>query len=132
MKPIIACLSALAFAAPAFAQGGAMIGQSSKTQKPPTLTEARDCAAATGYWVTIRRTAKQPSRIYESSLDAWSAYIQNQTGETEAKVQSDIMADVQKRAKGRDSSWALETLVACAAFERPPAPPSALADQPAP
>ena len=132
MKRTLACLAALAIAAPALAQGGPLIGESATTHKLPSLAEARDCAAATGYWVSIRRVAQKPSRIYESSLAAWSTYIQRQTREAQAKVQGDIMADVQGRAKNRDSSWALKTLVACAAFERQPAPPPALADKAAP
>jgi hypothetical protein len=132
MKRVISSIFVAALAAPALAQEAPLIGESSRTQKLPSLAEARDCAAATGYWVILRRTAKQPSKIYETSLKAWSGYIQKQTNEPETKVQADIMADVQSRAKNRDSSWALKSLIACSVFERAPAPPSALADQPAP
>ena len=55
MKRLALSLIVLALAAPAFAQSGLAIGNSTKTQKPPTLVEARECASATGYWVVMRR-----------------------------------------------------------------------------
>ena len=131
MKRLALSLIVLALAAPAFAQSGLAIGNSTKTQKPPTLAEARECASATGYWVVMRRAAKQSAKIYENSLHGWAAYIQKQTNETETKVEADISAAVQARAKSRDASQTLNTLVACAAFERPPGPPT-LGDQPTP
>ena len=82
-------------------------------------------------WVVMRRAAKQSAKTYENSLHAWAAYIQKQTNEAETKVEADISTAVQARAKSRDASQTLNTLVACAAFERPPGPPT-LGDQPTP